>query len=432
MPPRRTVTMSGAEERAGRRGGSSERQGSREERMTATLQMPRRRFFVGAAGAGALVGFGAPGVAPAAAQSGGKPALPDYVAWKNADDLIVHSPRTIETRRGTIGSSGITPATDLYVRNNLPAPGEAIVRDRDAWEVAVEGVRNPRSIKLRDLKDIGVESVAAVLQCSGNGRAFFDHRASGTQWRTGAAGNLMWSGVPLRAVAEAMGGPAEGMRFITGTGGEAIPQGVDPKTVMVERSVPIAALDRALLAWEMNGEPVPLAHGGPLRLVLPGYYGVNNVKYIKRIAFTRDESEARIQQSGYRVRPVGVRGAPSQPSMWEMTVKSWVTHPLRETDRGPVQILGVAFGGNTALRRVEVSTDGGKTWKEARLLGPELGRFAWRPFALAADLAPGTHVVASRATDAEGNSQPEDVQPNERGYGHNGWRDHAVEITVAG
>ncbi|PWS38540.1 sulfite oxidase [Falsiroseomonas bella] len=388
----------------------------------------RRRFFVGAAGAGAALGLGGGGAAAQPARGAG--GLPDYVAWKDAEDLIVHTPRTIEMKRSAFGSSGITPDTDLFVRNNLPPPDARILEDRDGWEVSVEGVRNPRRVALRELKAMGVESVAAVLQCSGNGRAFFDHKASGTQWRVGAAGNVMWSGVPLRAVAEAMGGVADGMRFITARGGEDIPQGIDPRTVMVERSVPIAAMDRALLAWELNDDPVPLAHGGPLRLVLPGFFGVNNVKYVKRLAFTAEESDAAIQRTGYRVRPVGQRGAPSQPSMWEMTVKSWVTQPLRETADGPVQILGVAFGGARPLRRVEVSTDGGSNWQEARLLGPDLGRYAWRPFALAAELSPGTHLVASRATDEEGNSQPEKMEPNERGYGHNGWRDHAVEITV--
>jgi DMSO/TMAO reductase YedYZ molybdopterin-dependent catalytic subunit len=384
-----------------------------------------RRFILGAAGAGALAGFG--GRAARAAEAG---ALPDYVSWKDAEALIVHSPRTLEMKREAFGSSGITPADELYIRNNLPAPDARIVADRDAWEVTFEGVRNPRSMTVGELKRLGIETVATVLQCSGNGRAFFDHDASGTQWSVGAAGNLLWSGVPLRAVAEAMGGVADGMRFITARGGEELPSGIDPKMVMVERSVPVSALDGAMLAWEMNGSPVPLAHGGPLRLVLPGYFGINNVKYVKRLAFTEQESEAAIQRTGYRVRPVGERGAPSQPSMWEMQVKSWVTHPLRETENGPVQILGVAFGGNQALRRVEVSTDGGGSWREARLLGPDFGPYAWRPFALKADLASGTHLVASRATDAEGNTQPEAFPPNERGYGHNGWRAHAVEVTV--
>src|SRR5690606_31597360 len=96
---------------------------------------------------------------------------------------------------------------------------------------------------------------------------------------------------------------------------------------IVERSVPMKALEQAILAWEMNGEPLPLAHGGPLRLIVPGYYGVNNVKYVKRVAFTPKESDAKIHETGYRVRPVGEKGAATQPSMWDMNVKSWIDQP---------------------------------------------------------------------------------------------------------
>ena len=102
-----------------------------------------------------------------------------------------------------------------------------------------------------------------VLQCSGNGRAFFPSKPSGTPWTVGAAGCVVWSGVPVRDVVKALGGVADGMVYMTGTGGEVLPAGLDPKTVIVERSVPLAALEDALLAWEMNGEPVSLAHGGP-------------------------------------------------------------------------------------------------------------------------------------------------------------------------
>lgn len=387
------------------------------------LRLSRRRFLVSTAGAGAAVGL----AGAADAQDG---ALPDYVAWKDADALIVHSEQTLETRREAQGARPLTPAKDLYIRNNLPAPGEEIVADRDAWEVAFEGVVEPRSMTLGELKGLGVVSVACVLQCSGNGRAFFDHEASGTQWSVGAAGNVVWTGVPLAAVVEAMGGPVPGAAFLTGRGGETIPEGLDPLTVLVERSVPLPALDRALLAYEMNGEPLSLAHGGPLRLVVPGYYGVNNVKYVDRVALTETESEAKIQQTGYRVRPVGVSGDPSQPSMWEMTVKSWITEPLAEAGSGRVLIQGVAFGGSEALASVGVSTDGGETFEEGELTGPDMGPYAWRPFALSVQLEPGTYLVASRATDVAGVAQPDTFPPNERGYAHNGYLDHAVELRV--
>src|SRR5690606_17152873 len=115
-----------------------------------------------------------------------------------------------------------------------------------------------RTLSLAELKELGVETVATVLQCSGNGRAFFDHKASGTPWTVGAAGCVLWTGVPVRKVVEALGGVDAAAKFITATGGESLPQGLDPKSLMVERSVPLAAMENALLAWEINGEPLPV------------------------------------------------------------------------------------------------------------------------------------------------------------------------------
>jgi len=401
--------------------------------MIRQIEIPRRRFLIAAGSTGVAAALPPIAGAPSQAQAqtpAAKP-LPAYVSWKDADAMIVHTSNTLETKRTHFGTNPITPEDRLYVRNNIPPPNDSIVADRDAWEVEFEGVRKPGTMKVGALKELGLTTVAAVLQCSGNGRGFFSHKASGSPWLVGAAGNVIWSGVPLSAVAEAMGGIADGRKFITGTGGEEIPKGVDPKTVMVERSVPIAALDDALLAFEINGKPISLAHGGPVRLVLPGYYGINNVKYLKKLAFTEAETSVKIQRTGYRVRPVGQKGAPSQPSMWEMTVKSWVTHPLKASNDGPVQIYGVAFGGAEALKGVEVSIDGGKSWKPAKLVGPDLGKFAWRTFVLAANLKPGTYTIASRATSASGEAQPEEFPPNERAYGHNGWRAHAVDVTVS-
>lgn len=386
----------------------------------------RRHFLIGSAGTMAAAAVGM----PAGAQDSDNP-LPDYVSWKDAEDMIVHSKQTLETKRAAQGSELITPSTELYIRNNLPAPSDDIVADRDAWEIEIDGVANPGTMTVGDMKTLAVETVVCVLQCSGNGRAFFDHETSGTQWSVGAAGNVVWTGVPVRAVIDAMGGAAEGANFLTGTGGEEIPEGVPKETIQVERSVPKAAMDHAILAWEMNGEPLPLAHGGPLRLVIPGYYGVNNVKYLKRLALTEGESPNKIQQTSYRVRPVGVKGDPSQPSMYEMSVKSWITGPLMDAATGKVQIHGVAMGGVSDLEKVEVSIDGGQSWAEAQFLGPDLGPYAWRPFVVITDLAEGTHTLASRATAKDGLSQPETFPPNERGYGNNGWRVHAVDVTVS-
>jgi DMSO/TMAO reductase YedYZ molybdopterin-dependent catalytic subunit len=204
--------------------------------------------------------------------------------------------------------------------------------------------------------------------------------------------------------------------------------------VMVERSVPLKAMQDALLAWEMNGEPVPHAHGGPLRLVVPGYSGVNNIKYVKRLAFTQVETDAAIQKTGYRITPPGTRGDPSFPAVWEMDLKSWINGPAPDAvpvPAGWVQIHGVAMGATRALRRIDVSVDGGNTWQEARFVGPDLGRFAWRQFVLPVRLAPGQYVLASRAQDAQFNWQADSTPENAGGFLNSGWRVHAIPLTVA-
>jgi DMSO/TMAO reductase YedYZ molybdopterin-dependent catalytic subunit len=398
--------------------------------MDPTFDIRRRQLMLRGAAAAAALGTPIPS---ALAQAATPKPLPKYAEWKYADSVIVHSANTIETMRSAYGTSVIVPTDLLFVRNNITPPDVSIVSDPDAWEITILGVDKPGKMTLAELKRLGVETVATVLQCSGNGRGFFGHKASGTQWKVGAAGCVFWSGVPVAAVVKARGGIANGMRFMTSTGGEKLPAGIDPKKVMVERSAPLKAVETALLAWELNGEPIPLAHGGPLRLIIPGYYGVNNIKYLSRLNFTDKETDANIQRSGYRLRDIGKKGAPDQPSMWEMNVKSWINSPLGDApvSAGTVQITGVAFAGAHSVKRIEISTDGGQNWVEARFFGPDLGRFAWRQFVLPVELREGNYTLVSRATDTAGNTQPVDRVENERGYGHNGWRDHGVKLTVA-
>lgn len=394
----------------------------------------RRHVLLGSASALAAVNLAtwAPSVF-AQAVAALKP-LPPYLSWKDGGSLIVHSATTVETKRSIAGAALITPAVHLYIRNNLPTPDAAIVADRDAWAVSIEGVKKPRTITVAELKKLGVESLPMVMQCSGNGRGFFPSKPSGTPWTVGAAGCVIWRGVPVRSVVAAMGGVTKGLSFMTGTGGEVLPAGVDPKAVIVERSVPASAMADAMLAWEMNGAPIPLAHGGPLRLIVPGYAGVNHVKYVKRLAFTATESDARIMSHGYRVTPLGGKSDPSQPSVQEMNVKSWIYSPSPDAANlkpDMQRIEGVAFGGVRSVKRVEVSVDGGATWAEARLVGLDLGKYAWRQFVLEARLPPGSHVLVSRATDTDGRVQPRERLENAHGYNNNSWADHGVTVTVA-
>lgn len=406
-----------------------------------TVNVSRRTLLTSTGGAIGLASIGAFGALSPAAKAlasttkdAAKP-LPAYASWKNTDSLIIHSANTMETKRSAFGSGVITPLDRLFIRNNIAPPSEDIVANPDVWELKIEGVKNPTTLTVADLKTMGMASVAMVLQCSGNGRAYFPEKPSGTQWTVGAAGCVVFTGIPVKTLLEQVGGMVESAQYMTGTGGEPIPEGLDPNTIQVERSVPLEGIEDALLAWEINGEPIPLAHGGPLRMVVPGYTGVNNVKYIKRLAFTEEQSPANIQQSGYRLAPMGEKGAPAHQSVWKMPVKSWITYPAGEAEQtvkaGKVQVQGLAMGGTSEVTGVEVSLDGGKNWQKAEFIGPDLGPYAWRQFVLSTELKAGEYSITSRATNKAGDVQPENRLENNRGYLNNSWADHALTITVA-
>ena len=355
--------------------------------------------------------------------------LPDFIKWKNRDAFIVHSKKGIETHRSAIGESLITPNRNIYIRNNMPTMSDTQIGDRNNWKVSIKGVKNPKTFSLAQLKKLGHTTMATILQCSGNGRGFFAHEVRGSQWKTGAAACVVWTGVPMKVVVDACGGVDSDAVFMTSAGVDHEPTGLDPKKAKVERSVPKKVYKDAMLAWEMNGVPLPNAHGGPLRMVTPGYFGINNVKHLGQVAFTKTESTVKYMKSSYRISPIGKKGS-QYPSCWEMPVKSWITRPTDETGTvkaGNVQIVGVAMGGTKKVRSVKVSIDGGQSWKKAKFVGPDLGKYAWRQFVFEANLAPGSYNLASKASGG-GKTQPELRYENRRGYAHNGWKDHSVNI----
>ena len=399
--------------------------------MSSTWKTPSRRRLLKVLAATAVL-------LPQVSLSAVKRLLP---ANKAPRDFIEHNdlPLALETLRSVYGQGPITAISQFFVRNNVPMPESRIVADRDLWTVAIEGAGqtagHTSSLSLAELKALPTTTIASVLQCSGNGRAFFDHSPSGSPWGVGAAGCALWTGVKLSTVFEHLGGANTEARFITATGGELLPDGIEPSSVAVERSVPIdKGLDDCLLVWEMNGEPLPLVHGGPVRLLVPGYFGVNNVKWVKRLAASVNESGNKIQQSGYRMRAVGESGNASHPSMYRMPVKSWLNGPgadRKTLPPGKHQLFGVAFSGERGIDHVDVSIDGGASWQRASLYGPDLGPNAWRTFSLEANLAEGDHLLVSKATDTAGESQPQHFPANHRGYGHNGWRDHGLAVEVS-
>ena len=195
------------------------------------LNIKRRNFLTGTA---TLAGLAATAsVVPInisnANHKDGEKGLPEFINWKNRDALIVHSDKGIETHRSAIGESLITPNRNVYIRNNMPTMTDYQIGDRNKWEVSIEGVKNPKTFSLAQLKKLGHTTIATILQCSGNGRGFFEHKVRGSQWKTGAAACVFWTGVPVKAVVDACGGIGGGAVFMTSAGVDHVPTGLAPK-----------------------------------------------------------------------------------------------------------------------------------------------------------------------------------------------------------
>jgi len=256
------------------------------KRIIKKIDTSKRNFLTGSvtlAGVAAATSVLPISIAKANHEDADPKGLPDFIKWKNRDALIVHSKKGIETHRSAIGESLITPNRNIYIRNNMPTMSDTQIGDRNNWKVSIKGVKNPKTFSLAQLKKLGHTTMATILQCSGNGRGFFAHEVRGSQWKTGAAACVVWTGVPMKVVVDACGGVDSDAVFMTSAGVDHEPTGLDPKKAKVERSVPKKVYKDAMLAWEMNGVPLPNAHGGPLRMVTPGYFGINNVKHLGQL-----------------------------------------------------------------------------------------------------------------------------------------------------
>ncbi len=331
------------------------------------------------------------------------------------DDLIPHEDRgeVLETPQEQLRTHARTPAALMFVRNNNPYPpgADTLQSAPDLGPLRIEGLSGgPLSVDLAALAALPHAEVEAVMQCAGNGRAFYRNAADieGSAWRRGGALNAVFGGVPLRQL---LGGraPLPDARYLTATGHDG--------GCGYEKSVPLAdALASALLVDRLNGEPLCGAHGGPLRLLMPGYFGTVNVKWLRRLHFTPEETPHEAQRQRYRVpTPDG----DSRPC-WRQPLKSLLLAPIEGEvlPAGPVTLSGVAFNdGGCRIARVDVTPDGGATWWPTDLEAPR-GPYAWRRWQVTLPLAPGAHRFGARATDAEGRTQPLDGNAtwNPEGY----------------
>jgi DMSO/TMAO reductase YedYZ molybdopterin-dependent catalytic subunit len=322
----------------------------------------------------------------------------------------------------------ITPTDVFFVRSHFGAPEIAAER-----RLRIEGlVGRALDLGIADLEKMPQVTLTAVLQCAGNGRALQEPRVPGVQWVHGAMGQASWTGVRLRDLLERADLAKDAAHV--GFRGADLP--AKPAVPVFHRSLPRErALDpTTLVALRMNGEPLAHAHGAPFRLVVPGWAGNHWMKWLAAISPQKEEAQGFYMRTGYRLpRNPAAPGTAVPPEetvpATTFPVKSVIARPAAGSrqPRGRQEVAGVAFSGEAPIARVEVSLDGGSTWRKAELEG-EPGTGRWQVFRFRFKAGPGRSRATVRATDSRGVRQPERAVWNPGGYFWNGW--HSVEWEV--
>jgi DMSO/TMAO reductase YedYZ molybdopterin-dependent catalytic subunit len=331
-----------------------------------------------------------------------------------------------------------TPVSRFFLRNNGLWPDEA--DDREGWTFAVDGeVRQALTLSLRDLKErFEPVTLRMVIECGGNGRSFYHPPTPGNPWTHGGVGCAEWTGVRLRDVLEQVGLKVSAL-FTGHYGSDPNKNGVMSPPPM-SRGVPIAKAldDHTLIAFAMNGEPLPYPHGGPLRLVVPGWPGSLSTKWLKRIWIRdREHDEPGMTGQSYRLPaqpvPPGSSGEGVEFRVIEsMPVRAIITSPangaLVPKGTAGLHVRGAAWAGDHEVARVEVSADDGVSWMDAAMEPPR-NRYDWVRWTAEIPLRSGAQTLSVRATDSRGNVQPPQPENwNPQGYACNVI--HRVSVTV--
>ncbi|MBI1902237.1 MAG: sulfite oxidase [Planctomycetia bacterium] len=302
-------------------------------------------------------------------------------------------------------SSWVTPNRLFFVRNHFDEPRI----DAATWRLSVEGlVERPLALSLSDLAELPERTVFATMECAGNGRSFLTPHVHGVQWGAGAIGHAEWTGVPLKALLE-RAGMRPGTVDVLFEGCDRGSEADHPEPMNFARTLPLAkALERdTLLATHMNGQPLEPIHGFPLRLLVPGWYGVASVKWLSRIEVLDQAFDGYFQTKKYTIQQQTPAGAETVV-VGPMPVKSEIIRPQEgETlGLGTSRVFGVAWAGQEPVGRVEVSTDGGRSWTEAELIGPRTP-YCWTLWEYLWEVgAPGRFSILARAASASGRVQP--------------------------
>jgi DMSO/TMAO reductase YedYZ molybdopterin-dependent catalytic subunit len=268
-----------------------------------------------------------------------------------------------------------------------------------------------------------------TLECAGNGRSLLNPRVNGEQWYLGAVSTAEWTGVPLAEVLNRAGLKADA-REVVFRGADSGKLDVSDEPIRFERSLSLddAQGAGALLAYAMNGEALPIVHGYPLRLIVPGWYAMTSVKWLTQIDMVSDRFSGHYQTETYFYEWQH-GGQPIREPVSLQRVRSLITEPEPESEveRGELPIRGVAWSGAAPIARVEVSIGGGP-WQDARLVG-EPRRHSWQGWELIARIEqPGSTMIAARATDMASRTQPDSPEWNRLGYGNNAIQKVRVDV----
>ncbi|TVP73709.1 MAG: molybdopterin containing oxidoreductase [Rhodobacteraceae bacterium] len=407
-----------------------------------------RRGFLGLAGLTAAMGVTIPfakhipqGLVPAAFAQG----TDDHIAMledagkDTGLSVIGDRPFVAETPEHLLNDD-TTPIEKFFVRHNGNPP--IAPEDPDAWTLTIEGeVDTPLTLTRAELKDrFDAHTYRMVLECGGNGRSFFDPPARGNQWTNGGAGCAEWTGARLRDVLEAAG--IKDSAIYTAHFGQDTHLSGDPDREVISRGVRIekALEDECLIAWAMNGEDLPHIHGGPLRLIIPGWPGSASHKWVSRVVLRDVEHDGPgMTGTSYRV-PATPMLPGSEPDgvefliMESMPIRSIISEPRNgtrlEAGTRELALRGAAWNGDKGIETVHISLDFGATWRDVDLEAPR-NRFDWRRWTATVELpSDGYYEIWVRATDTESVTQPHIAGNwNPQGYGGNPM--HRVAVLVA-
>lgn len=339
-------------------------------------------------------------------------------------DAIYHEELQLATRNRGMPLEGmrysITPTGLHYLLIHYDIP--AI--DPDSWRLTIDGqVAKPLTFTLAEIRRMPAHTLAVTMECAGNGRAFFAPRRISQPWLTEAIGTAEWTGVPVRYLLAAAGLRPDAIELVF-TGLDRGVEGNEIQNYQRSLSIDEASRPEVLLAYQMNGAPLDPQHGYPLRLLVPGWYGMTSVKWLGRIEAVSTPFQGYQMLSAYRywlsadtpgepvnlIRPRALMIPPGIPDFMTRA---------RLVSAGPLTLTGKAWAGRRHISRVEVSVDGGSNWTDGQL-SETVSPFAWTSWSFNWNARPGKYALCTRATDSDGNVQPMEQVWNTGGYGNNG------------